>query len=105
MFASAVVPILRYQTRMGTASKLTGRNMSIMVQSGSPAGPSFGAIQENVPRRQGSQLSFSRIRLAQIRAASAIIGGLTRVGRLASLFASVRKWPLVRQCVNLAAGY
>jgi putative methyltransferase (TIGR04325 family) len=41
----------------------------------------------------------------QVRVTSALVGGVTRFGPLASLVARVRKWPVFRQAVNLAAGY
>jgi hypothetical protein len=48
---------------------------------------------------------FRRLRLAQIRAASMFMEGITRLPILAPLVGRARKLPVVRQTVNLVAGY
>ena len=46
-----------------------------------------------------------RLRLAQVLATSAFMRELTRLRPLESLMARVRKWPLLRQAINLVAGF
>jgi putative methyltransferase (TIGR04325 family) len=57
------------------------------------------------PKRNGFVTGFRRVRLAQIRATSAWMRELTRLRPVAALVARVRKWPLARQAIDLAAGY
>jgi putative methyltransferase (TIGR04325 family) len=45
------------------------------------------------------------LRLAQVRATSALMRGLTSLGPVAALVGRVRKWPVARQAINLMAGY
>jgi putative methyltransferase (TIGR04325 family) len=46
-----------------------------------------------------------RLRLAQVRATSLLMQEGGRFGPLAALVARARKWPLLREAVNLVAGY
>jgi putative methyltransferase (TIGR04325 family) len=50
-------------------------------------------------------MHFHRIQIARVRATSALMRQLTRLTPLASLVRRLRRLPLARQAVNLAAGY
>jgi putative methyltransferase (TIGR04325 family) len=64
-----------------------------------------GAVQPSGSKWSGFVKGLRRVRLAQIRTTSALMRELTRVPALATLLARVRKWPLARPVVDLAAGY
>jgi putative methyltransferase (TIGR04325 family) len=79
--------------------------MGESVLVGPPAAANIGTDQPAYRRQGGLGRRLVRLRLAQVRAASALMRELCRVGRVSSLVACVRKWPMVRQVVDFAAGY
>jgi putative methyltransferase (TIGR04325 family) len=67
--------------------------------------PSEEAVRPHRSSQRGLARLVGRLRLGQVRAVSTLMRELTRLRPFASLVALVRKWPLVRQAVDLMAGY
>src|SRR5438034_1169131 len=55
-------------------------------------------------RESGPSLLY-RLRIAQVRTAALLTEQVTRFQSLESLVGRVRKWPVLRQCIDLLAGY
>lgn len=64
-----------------------------------------GAAQATYSNGKGLGMHLRRLRLAQIGLTSAFLRELCRLGPVASLVSRVRKWPVVKQAADLAAGY